>query len=162
MVVTVPHAGGRIPHGDTGCIEQARVGVADRVPAHPGLVEVSEGVDEGFPGAPVIALDGAGQPIKDHPGARGQWHYTLTRPRLRRVDAPVPGAGSPDVQDMAVYVAWLYGDGLAPPQAGEEDELGHAAPDPWHSRDHRLDFGDGQFMSAVLRLGNPWSADGER
>jgi len=72
-----------------------------------------------------------------------------------------PVAGAPDAQDMAVYVAWLYGGGLTPAQAGEEDEFCDEAPNPCETCDHRFHLVKSKRMGTCVRCGDSWPVWGD-
>lgn len=162
VVCAVPHPGGLLAQGEVGCIQQARVGGADAVPAHPLAVERPHRVNEGLTGTAVVTAHREIEAIEEIKRAIAEWDDPESLFRLRWVDPPGPVAGAADVDEMAVYVAWLYGDDLTPAQPGEKDDLRDLAPDARQSLDHFLHLYEAQRVAPGPDFWDAWAFRRER
>lgn len=162
VIGPMPEASSLVAECDACGFEKRCVGVSDRMPAHAGPVEVTHRVDEGVVGSPVVPLDRQREFGQHVPRPLTERDDPLPGLRLRPVDGAVPGAGAPDVEDMAVYVAWLERDGLPPAQPGQQDELGHLAPHPREACDHYFYVLKGQKMVTCCWCRKSWPVWWER
>lgn len=162
VVCSVPHPGGRLPEGDAGCIQQARVGSAQCVPSHAGMVERTHGVDEGFAGASVVAPYWQIQALKQKYGALAERYDAETLESLWLIDPAVPVDSPADAEEMPIYVAWLNGYDLTPSQAREQNEFSDASPHARHTLDDLLDVLEREGVLTGLRRRDAWATEGER
>ena len=162
VVCSVPHPGGRLPEGHSGCIQQARVGGTQRMPPHAGTVEVPHRVYECLACSTVVTSDGEIHVGKDCPCAVAKRYDPKPCPSLRGIRAAVSMGRTPDSEEMAVYIDWLNRDDLPPTEARQQDELGDAAPHARHTLDDVLDVLEREGVLTGFRSRYPRAAQGER